>query len=552
MARLIATMLLSFIILFLSFSTYGFAANRLAYENFDDEQIDSGFTVYGSNWAKLSPPQYNLNSVSRNGAGYCFSSGTSPMAYLCWESNIPYPWPSDEMYVSFWMRYPTFTSTDSHENIKFFYPHWNGTQSYVHYVMSSRDTVYYSAKGNGAMLSQSNWLGCPNQTDGNWHHYEFYVKFSTGISRFWYDGVLKVDHIYGEGNWTPNKIYYISAPSIDAEEPGVFSRQVDDWEVWDGMPSEQEDNEIPYTSGHNPAKNAINVARNTNIVVHVLDSGDGVDEPFIEMTVEGVGVSPTITGTAANYTLTYDPPSDFSPGQVVNVTIDAEDLHSPANVMATDTYSFTIQSEPDTVDPTITITQPASEDTYSTAQNTITLSGTSSDNVGITSVTWVNDRGGSGTASGTDSWTISNISLQEGDNVITVTAHDAAGNSGVDTLTVTYSPPSGTYTKEFGGGTGTDYPGTLQDTFININEGTSYTHEYLNTYTWPQDKPANSIIMKWDLSAIPSSATIQDATLYLYLSSAGGDDLYDLSVHKIINYNPVISACTGYTYNGTN
>ncbi len=36
------------------------------------------------------------------------------------------------------------------------------------------------------------------------------------------------------------------------------------------------------------------------------------------------------------------------------------------------------------------------------------------------------------------------------------------------------------------------------------------------------------------------------------MRDAGGDDLYDLTVHKIIHYNPVISACTGYTYNGTN
>ena len=36
------------------------------------------------------------------------------------------------------------------------------------------------------------------------------------------------------------------------------------------------------------------------------------------------------------------------------------------------------------------------------------------------------------------------------------------------------------------------------------------------------------------------------------MSSAGGDDLYDLTVHKTIHYNPVISACTGYTYDGTN
>jgi len=32
----------------------------------------------------------------------------------------------------------------------------------------------------------------------------------------------------------------------------------------------------------------------------------------------------------------------------------------------------------------------------------------------------------------------------------------------------------------------------------------------------------------------------------------GGDDLYDISVHEIINYNPDLSQCSGYTYDGTN
>lgn len=210
---------------------------------------------------------------------------------------------------------------------------------------------------------------------------------------------------------------------------------------------------------------------------------------------------------------------------------------------------------PDTEPPTVTITDPTSSTTYSTENSTISLGGAASDNIGVTGVTWVNDRGGSGTASGTDSWTISNIPLQEGNNVITVTAHDAAENTGTDTLTVTYTPPAGMYTQEFGSATGADYPGALQDTFININTTNNSSENLLNTYTYPQDKVANAIIMKWDLSAIPGSATIQDATLYLYLSSmegTGGDDLYDLTAHKIINYNPVISACTGYTYDGTN
>ena len=65
-----------------------------------------------------------------------------------------------------------------------------------------------------------------------------------------------------------------------------------------------------------------------------------------------------------------------------------------------------------------------------TSTPSITLTGTASDNVAVASVTWVNDRGGSGTAQGTTSWTAANISLQEGVNVITITATDAAGNSG--------------------------------------------------------------------------------------------------------------------------
>ena len=57
--------------------------------------------------------------------------------------------------------------------------------------------------------------------------------------------------------------------------------------------------------------------------------------------------------------------------------------------------------------------------------------------VGPTSVTWVNNRGGSGTAIGTTSWSVANIALQAGVNVITVSANDAQGNAGGDTLTVT-------------------------------------------------------------------------------------------------------------------
>jgi hypothetical protein len=98
--------------------------------------------------------------------------------------------------------------------------------------------------------------------------------------------------------------------------------------------------------------------------------------------------------------------------------------------------------DPDVTDPVVTITSPTTADTYATQTSTVSLGGTASDDTGVTSVTWVNDRGGSGTASGTQNWTVGAVALASGENRITVTAEDAAGNSSIDELVVTYSPPN--------------------------------------------------------------------------------------------------------------
>ena len=92
----------------------------------------------------------------------------------------------------------------------------------------------------------------------------------------------------------------------------------------------------------------------------------------------------------------------------------------------------------DTTPPVITITSPTSGTTYTSVSPTITLAGTASDAVGVTSVTYSNNRGGSGSCTGTTTWTCSGITLYAWDNVITVTAYDAATNSGTDAITVTY------------------------------------------------------------------------------------------------------------------
>lgn len=92
------------------------------------------------------------------------------------------------------------------------------------------------------------------------------------------------------------------------------------------------------------------------------------------------------------------------------------------------------------------------------------------------------------------------------------------------------------------------------DTFLNLNVSVNSTSKTLNTYTWPANRIANAVLMKFDLSGLPAGATIQSATLNLALieADAASDGTYTISVHKIINKNPNVAQATGYTYDGTN
>ena len=105
----------------------------------------------------------------------------------------------------------------------------------------------------------------------------------------------------------------------------------------------------------------------------------------------------------------------------------------------TTSAGVTVTVTNDTTAPTVTITTPTSGATYTANITPLTIGGPASDNVGVTQVTWTNSRGGSGTATGTTSWTASGIRLKPGTNVLTVTVRDAAGNIATRTLTVALS-----------------------------------------------------------------------------------------------------------------
>jgi hypothetical protein len=83
----------------------------------------------------------------------------------------------------------------------------------------------------------------------------------------------------------------------------------------------------------------------------------------------------------------------------------------------------------------ITIASPGAN--YSTTGTTVSVSGAASGGSGTLRVTWVDDRGGAGTASGASNWTIASLALANGANNITATVTDGAGKTAARTILVT-------------------------------------------------------------------------------------------------------------------
>jgi hypothetical protein len=115
----------------------------------------------------------------------------------------------------------------------------------------------------------------------------------------------------------------------------------------------------------------------------------------------------------------------------------------PAMINASSTTAPPPPPPPDTTPPTVSITSPASGTTVS---GNVTVSGTASDNVGVTAVQVRVDSGSFSNATGTNNWTfgINTKTLSDGSHTVSAQATDAAGNlSAIATITmnVNNSPP---------------------------------------------------------------------------------------------------------------
>ncbi len=100
-----------------------------------------------------------------------------------------------------------------------------------------------------------------------------------------------------------------------------------------------------------------------------------------------------------------------------------------------------ISTQPDITPPVIVITGPKPDSEFTVDTSAITLSGSAADNQAVTNVTWSNNRGGSGTiALAGQNWSVTNLLLALGPNLIQVTATDSSGNSAFDTAVIFFAP----------------------------------------------------------------------------------------------------------------
>ncbi|MEL6447926.1 MAG: putative Ig domain-containing protein [Pseudomonadota bacterium] len=93
----------------------------------------------------------------------------------------------------------------------------------------------------------------------------------------------------------------------------------------------------------------------------------------------------------------------------------------------------------DNIAPSVAITSPDDDGSVTVTGTSVTLSGEASDNVGVQGLSWSNNRGGAGTIAVGSAWQTAAIALQDGTNVITVEAEDAAGNKSQDQIVVLQS-----------------------------------------------------------------------------------------------------------------
>lgn len=179
----------------------------------------------------------------------------------------------------------------------------------------------------------------------------------------------------------------------------------------------------------NPTDGATITSATPTIRWTVTDDDSGVDPSTIKLTIDGgtpiTGASITKTSTTGGYTCSYEVTTALSNGTHTFV-VEASDYDG--NTATSIAATFTV----DTVSPTLVITSPA--DGLKTNVNKVTVAGTTNDATSTNVTITVNGVSVPVDSDGSFSY---ELTLENGENTITIIATDGAGLTTTVTRTVT-------------------------------------------------------------------------------------------------------------------
>jgi hypothetical protein len=396
----------------------------------DGFNVETGVPIVSDATAPLSPP-----NVLRFTYPIGFPSGSGPGTVSYEGLNLK------DLYLGFWWKPsdPWQGQSSGVNKILFISTYAGG--SLIPILCGPNGGPYHLCmapewKDTWTWLSRN--VSDPEVTLGAWHRIEVLAIRSTtttsadGVVKWWLDGTLVGNHTdvnfdnYATQNW-----YMVKFNPTWGGGVGEFKTETDYFSFDHVRISSPNAAPSPTVAITGPTTAA---TYSTNATPLTL-SGTASSGTTSVTWANSAGGSGTATGTTA-----WSIPSIALTAGTNVVTVTAHTASTTGTATLTVSYG---SGGGDTTPPTAAITAPSSSATYATTATTITVSGTAADDVGVASVTWASDRGGSGTASGTTSWSVTGVPLLIGPNIVTVTAHDAAGNTGTAVITITRTQASG-------------------------------------------------------------------------------------------------------------
>ena len=580
---------LSFLLIALLFIVPRAEADIIFSDNFDSCSSNCTVTTSGppseggwtwvtwyltASYGGVTKPTAEITTPGRGGTGKSLkmwkSSGTGAAGGDYAGLNLTFPGGGrDHFFMRYYMKIPSafqFTGSSGGTGFK----QWrlgttSSTQGYNEIYLNA-----YTYGTNWSIQDGGGWVTVLNSSefnairDGQWHCIEWEIGISSNTLRLWIDGVQKYSttskawHLQGT---VSNMQHFFIGNTFDHAatwQSGWQAMEADDFVLSTtkvGLEGGTTDNSPPYVDTFSPSDGATGVlVGTTSASFHAKDSGTVVSGADIaSLSVGGLGCAScgscdaglTCSGTSADYTITRTGLS-LSYDQVWSEDISLSDL--AGNAMATRTFNFTVQPDPQPTLIVTTTTLPGG--TVGTAYSGGTLSATG----GVSPYTWAVSAGSlpAGLSLSTGG-VIGGNPTTSGTSNFTVQASDSDDPANTDTQALSIVIVPGTLV-----GGGTTQNANFADTIISPGGGeyTNYsTNTWLAAYQWPAYQIANrTIIMdNADILSIPLGVTITAAKLRLYLtgSEGGGTNPMRIYVYKITGSVPDTTTVTWDNFIGT-